>query len=192
MKIQPTLTVADRAEVLALFQDEIPEVEHNAVPAPVHDHLYHPVLFQARDDNGRLLGAISSCYTQRAVGALQMPRGSNDLATRIRVNASQHSMLDLLAVRSDVRRLGIGAELIKNSKRKLRSRGTEFWFGSVTIDADVDGLREFYERSGFTVLEPGQELPSHRGVSWSQGIGSDGLAYWFYRKLKPSGGRRKR
>ncbi|WP_175008135.1 GNAT family N-acetyltransferase [Cellulosimicrobium sp. TH-20] len=175
-----TLAVTDtqRAEVQRLFAGTFNDIAPNAVPRTADDALYRPIVAQVRDGD-TLLGAALTCRPQMAAGlamASQLGHAVGDL--------DAVSELDLMAVSPAARRRGVGTDLVRYLERSLRHRGTKVWFGNATADLEVTGLREFYGRHGFTVLQHGEPLPPFFGREWTP-PGAEQPAFFFYKRLKP-------
>ncbi|GMA22269.1 hypothetical protein GCM10025864_44950 [Luteimicrobium album] len=177
MQITEAVTTVQRAAVQRLFASAIHGIAPNAVPAPEHDYLYAPVIAQARDEDGHLLGAALSCRAQVAAGSAIL--GSRGPYANV---LDKHSELDLLAVEPNARGRGIGGALVHHLETRLASTGVRAWFGVVTADLQADQLEKFYRRHGFTITEPGQPLPNLLGKRWFPERGADEVAFYFYKR----------
>ncbi|MFG2019534.1 GNAT family N-acetyltransferase [Actinomadura geliboluensis] len=167
-----------------LFETCFSDLPHNAIPKLSDDHLYKPIILQYIDDaSGALAGAAMTLRAQIAVGHLTaekmgMLSGENPYRSAL----NKHSELDLMCVAPEYRRCGIGTKLIEQLDRRLRKRGVRVWFGCVTEDLEIDQLRKFYSRHGFTVLENGQPLPPLLGRNWIM-PDAEPPAFYFYKRL---------
>lgn len=175
---------ADREDVLRLFLGVIPGIAPNAVPMPDSDHLFRPLIAQARDSAGTLIGAGLSCTPLQVAGVSMLPESMRPRG--IEKIAHQTSELDLLVVHPDHRDQGLGHQIIQFLEPLLAAQGVRSWFGNVSRDLDVDRLRRFYEGMGFNVLAPGQELPPFGGHDWSTGPGTEDPAFYFWKPIRSS------
>lgn len=179
--ITEAVTDAERRQVQDLFAARFSGIPGTAVPATGVDDMYAPIVARYVDpDSGQLVGAALTCRCEAAtVGIAQARTGrSNPFASVL----DRHSELDLLAVAPQYRGRGIGARLVGYLQERLAERGVRVWFGTVTGDLDVAALRAFYVRLGFTVGEPGAQLPPLLGKDWAM-PGRERPAFTFYKTL---------
>lgn len=176
-----------RRAVKALFKRCFEDIDSDAVPETGVDQLYAPIVAQYIDKkSGRLIGAALTCRSRLAVASLIAEQTGVAVSNPYRNVLDRHSELDLMCVDPDYRGRGIGSQLIAYLERRLSSLGVRAWFGCVTEDLDVDRLRVFYARHGFTVLGRGQKLPPLLGVDWSMST-VDEPAFYFYKVPKAAG-----
>jgi GNAT superfamily N-acetyltransferase len=175
-------TETERQDVLALFLDTFADIAPTAVPMPDMDHAYQPLIAQVRDDDtGTLLGAALTCRPQTAAGVAMLPEhmrppGISKAIDRV-------SELDLMAVRPDHQKQGLGEQMIRYLEPLLIARGVRAWFGNTTPDLDLDALRRFYGRMGFRVLANGQALPPLGGQEWTMPFTGE-PAFYFWKQLR--------
>jgi GNAT superfamily N-acetyltransferase len=158
-------TDPERVRVQKLFSEVFGDkIEPNAVPMTAVDHMYTPLVAQAIDEEGELVGAALTCAPQVVAGLALMPQlaSPNLLAAGQRV-----SELDLMAVAPHSRGKGLGAAMLSYLEPLLFERGVRAWFGCVTDGDEATFLRSFYSRLGFNVLPDRRPLPPFAGQDWS-------------------------
>lgn len=183
--ITEAATDEERRAVQELFGTCFLDISPTAVPMTSEDGTYAPIVAQYIDGQGRLIGAALTCRAQLAATSVTAAAmGLPD--TGYRSVLDKHSELDLMAVLPDARGNGIGGQMVKYLEARLRERGVRVWFGNATADLEVDRLREFYARQGFTVLPDGQPLPPLLGKDrWSMPT-LERPAFYFYKNLTTS------
>lgn len=67
-------------------------------------------------------------------------------------------LLDELYVRPERRNQGIGSAMLEFTVELARLRGCEYY--EINVDSEDVDTRRFYERHGFTCIEPGQSEPA--------------------------------
>ena len=99
--------------------------------------------------------------------------------------ANRIRQLDLIAVRENERKAGLGAALVRYIEEAIRSDDVRVWFGCVTAESNVDQLRAFYTSTGFSITPTGTRLPPLLGHEWRTSLhdGED-VAFFFYKTLK--------
>lgn len=174
MTITLATTDADLQAVRQLFADTFRGIAPDTVPFTREgQENFHVMVAQAVDSDGRLRGAAMTC---RARIAVIDPRGYAPVIDK-------HRELDLIAVRPDLRGSGVGSSLLSFLEKHLVDAGVEVLFGNATRDLDLEGLRQFYERHGFTVGAPGAPLPKLLGKSWTvPHVPQPG--FYFYKMLR--------
>ncbi|MBP2384451.1 GNAT family N-acetyltransferase [Brachybacterium sacelli] len=182
MNITHASSAEERMELRDFLAEHLHDIAPDAVPKPEWDRHYETIALTVREE-GKLIAGLLSCYTQIASAAFMAPEGIDEHMDKVRRLTPLHAELDLIAVDPSARSTGIGSALISESESILKVRGTKYWFGCVTSDLDVDRLRNFYEKLGFTVLPDGARLPPFKGVEWVPPHATD-AAFWFYKRLE--------
>lgn len=181
MNITTASSAEERQELRDFLAENLHDIAEDAVPRPEWDRNYETVALTVRQE-GELVAGLLSCYTQVASAAFMAREGMSDHMDKVRRLAPQHAELDLVAVATEARSSGLGSALITEAESILTERGTKFWFGCVTDDLEVNRLRDYYQRLGFTVLPDGARLPPFKGIEWVPPHSSD-AAFWFYKRL---------
>jgi len=172
-------TDADLQAVRQLFAKTFRDIAPDAVPFTREGHQsYGAMVAQAVDSDGRLQGAAMTCRAQIAVTALMLKGDPLGYAPVI----DKHRELDLIAVQPDFRASGVGSRLVSFLEEHLVAAGVELLFGNATRDLDLERLRQFYERQGFTVGALGAPLPLLLGKSWTIPNAAQ-PGFYFYKML---------
>ncbi|MBO9523516.1 MAG: GNAT family N-acetyltransferase [Nocardioidaceae bacterium] len=178
MDIKYVSTDVERLEVRDFLAEHIPGIAQTAVPATAMDSAYAPLVAAIRSEENTIVAAALTCRAQVAAGASMTGIGRQMFGTAL----DKHSELDLLAVAPQARGAGLGTALVNDLQGELVSNGVRVWFGNVTEDLEVDKLRGFYARLGFTVLGDGQPLPPLLGKQWVPPF-AEMPAFFFYKLL---------
>lgn len=181
MDITTASSAEERQELRDFLAENLHDIAPDAVPKPEWDRNYETVALTVRRE-GRLVAGLLTCYTQIASASFMVPEGTNAMMDKVRRLAPLHAELDLVAVSPEARSSGLGTALISEAEGILRKRGTAFWFGCVTDDLEVDRLRSYYQKLGFTLLPDGTRLPPFKGIEWVPAHSED-AAFWFYKRL---------
>lgn len=179
MPIRLATTDRELGAVQRLLEAGIPGIAPDAVPRTSWGQKnFNVTVAQFFSDEDELVGAALTCRAQVAVSSMMMgdPLGYAPVLDR-------HSELDLIAVRPDARGQGIGSALIDFLEQRLLAANVKVWFGNVTTGQDVDRLRSFYSRHGFTVGAPGAALPPLLGKSWTAPFRAPKPAFYFHKVL---------
>lgn len=173
----------------ALFESVFSDIDEFAVPPTSSDHMYAPLVLRYHDpDTSALAGAALACRAQVAATAMlaggRLP-GNRDYRTVL----DKHRELDLMCVAPAFRDRGIGGALLTAMREELAAQGVRVWFGNAIDGYDLDGLRRFYTRHGFTVLADGEPLPPLLGKDWTMPtVVAPAPRFYFYQRLTGSAG----
>lgn len=179
MPIRLAKTDQELGAVQRRLEAAIPGIAPDAVPRTSWGQQNFDVtVAQFLNDQDELVGAALTCRAQVAVSSMMMgdPLGVAPVLDR-------HSELDLIAVRPEARGQGIGSAMIDFLEQGLDAADVKVWFGNVTTGQDVEQLRSFYSRHGFTVGAPGAPLPPLLGKTWTAPFLAAKPAFYFYKVL---------
>ncbi|MFC0222844.1 GNAT family N-acetyltransferase [Nocardioides zeicaulis] len=178
MEIAYASSDEERREVRDFLAKHIDDIAETAVPAPSMDYAFKPLVPLIRGEDGQIVAAALTCRALLAGSAVITGRAEQMFGTAL----DRHSELDLLAVAEGARGDGLGTRLVHDLESKLAAQGVRVWFGNVTAGNDVERLRAFYSRLGFTVLADGQPLPPLLGRQWAPPLTEEPV-FVFYKKL---------
>lgn len=128
-----------------------------------HDH---PVSFEARTPDGRLVGTVLARRAPMAIAyfeALEQGMQPLDYADEL----DGVAFLDHVEVAESERRRGIATALLAALEPALVERGVRVLFGGIGRGDDSVPTAAFFERRGFQVLQTGQRLPGFFGRRWT-------------------------
>jgi GNAT superfamily N-acetyltransferase len=136
-----------------------------AVPTPRGGDHDHPVSFEARTPDGRLVGTVLARRAPMAIAyfeALEQGMPPVDYAAEL----DGVAFLDRVEVAEADRRQGIATALLAELESVLGQRGVRVLFGGIGRGDSV-ATAAFFERRGFQVLQTGQRLPGFFGRRWT-------------------------
>jgi GNAT superfamily N-acetyltransferase len=167
--ITEATTAEERAQVQRLFEETIGDIDSGAVPDSAKPYFPSTVARYHDPDSGVLAGAALASRGQVAGRAAEFAASGIPIPPKVRQLLKpkvldRHRELDLIGVRADFRGRGIGSLLLTYIEGRLRADGVRVLFGNVTRELDADGLRRFYGRHGYRVLDDGQDLPPLLGA----------------------------
>jgi GNAT superfamily N-acetyltransferase len=172
----------ERREVRDFLAEHIDGIAETAVPATSLDYAFKPLVPLFRGEEGQVVAAALTCRAFIAGSAVLTGRAEQMFGTAL----DRHSELDLLAVAEGSRGEGLGTSLVEELESKLAAQGVRVWFGNVTAGNDVERLRSFYSRLGFTVLADGQPLPPLLGRQWTPPLTEEPVFVFYKMVAQPS------
>lgn len=161
-----------------LFEVTFGDLPPDAVPSSLINQPTNPLVVQAHNDAGDLIGAALTCrpmLVSRWMVISRSPAPLRDaMVAKVGFDLSAYESapdlvhdLDLIAVRSGHRGERIGQGMIDFVEPLLVEMGVHALIGHATAKMGGERVRSFYEKCGFNVLRPGQRLPKFAGRTYS-------------------------